>query len=564
MRGQLLSTTTAIYFDGQPASIVSVTDTVVTCVVPEHPAGEYPVVVITQLGRAGPLVNAPAFMYILRVESVAPSAGSIRGGQSIEIVGTGFTSDPKFLQIIMDGRSCEVSSANLTHIACVTPSAVNVSSEDRITVPVSVKVEQSVESSLADIPMSSRKLADVIPCDAWEIRTEARDCETGQFDGRIARAIVERAYSSCSSDCLYSSYKGTVLGSDDGAPAPQVWFPLTMDRKEAIELRPVQGWLSKGTPAQPGIRAVSGILSQEPPAGEFHDFRDEETVVLGSSAYGFTGQGFTVAIDFYNADDLSSWSTTRRGILGTPVSQGNGLWIGFDSGFPAVSFGPSRRWCRTATSFRGVDWEVKDHEWRTLVVRYMITEHAISIFVDGEPVAHCEGMLPLSGRPQEVYLGRANIDTWKGDLRDARIYEGQELTDENIAALSATEQLLSAWQWQGWCWSRTANEQCNAAVLEQLGIMNRVAAQTSLNDAYVYDPELTPLVVSINRMNGTTAGGTTIKLVGEGFGDDPRVALDGVDCATKYEDIGSYRDQHLCVWGEKQREQGMDTAVDCK
>lgn len=82
-------------------------------------------------------------------------------------------------------------------------------------------------------------------------------------------------------------------------------------------------------------------------------------------------------------------------------------------------------------------------------------------------------------------------------------------------------------------------------------------------DAYVYDPSLTPYVDTINRLNGTTAGGTTIKLTGSGFGPDPEVQLDGVLCATKYDQIGSYRNQHLCVWGEKQRAAGMDIAVSC-
>ena len=204
-----------------------------------------------------------------------------------------------------------------------------------------------------------------------------------------------------------------------------------------------------------------------------------------------------------------------------------------------------------------------DHKWRTLVVRYMISEHAISVFVDGEPVAHCEGRLPLGGMPTDVTLGRAGEDAWNGDLRDVRIYASLELADQTIGALSQSEQLLSAWQWRDWCWSRTENEACVADVDAQLGLMNREAAEASLADAYVYDPELTPYVRSINRRNGTTAGGTTIELDGEGFGDDMSVELDGVKCAVEYEDIGSYRDQHLCVWGDIQRAKGLDIAVDC-
>ena len=67
--------------------------------------------------------------------------------------------------------------------------------------------------------------------------------------------------------------------------------------------------------------------------------------MLGSPEFGFAGQGFTFAVDFYNADSLSGWSTSRRGMVGTAIQGGHGLWIGFYSGLPAVSFGPSRRTC---------------------------------------------------------------------------------------------------------------------------------------------------------------------------------------------------------------------------
>ena len=71
IRGQRLSTTTAVLFDGLPATILSVpNDQTVHVIAPEHPGGTYPVVVQTGLGRAGRVVGAPTFEYTLLVDAV--------------------------------------------------------------------------------------------------------------------------------------------------------------------------------------------------------------------------------------------------------------------------------------------------------------------------------------------------------------------------------------------------------------------------------------------------------------------------------------------------------------
>ena len=49
--------------------------------------------------------------------------------------------------------------------------------------------------------------------------------------------------------------------------------------------------------------------------------------------------------------------------------------------------------------------------------------------------------------------------------------------------------------------------------------------------------------------NGTTAGGTTVQIWGEGFvPGNTTVYLAGVECATARAGPGSYREQHLCEW----------------
>ena len=69
---------------------------------------------------------------------------------------------------------------------------------------------------------------------------------------------------------------------------------------------------------------------------------------------------------------------------------------------------------------------------------------------------------------------------------------------------------------------------------------------------YTYDLALTPRVLSISRLNGTTAGGTTVELNVTGIARVPAgrvvVRLAGIVCATTYDEIGEYRGQHLCLW----------------
>ena len=66
---------------------------------------------------------------------------------------------------------------------------------------------------------------------------------------------------------------------------------------------------------------------------------------------------------------------------------------------------------------------------------------------------------------------------------------------------------------------------------------------------YAYDEALTPYVEWISRLNGTTAGGTTVQLRGSGFVPNATsVTLAGIPCAVHYDEVSSYRGKHLCEW----------------
>ena len=71
---------------------------------------------------------------------------------------------------------------------------------------------------------------------------------------------------------------------------------------------------------------------------------------------------------------------------------------------------------------------------------------------------------------------------------------------------------------------------------------------------FTYEPELTPTLQSVSRLNGTTAGGTTLRLnvtgIRKGLAtvENTTVTLGGVLCAIQLSDVATYRDQHLCDW----------------
>ena len=77
-------------------------------------------------------------------------------------------------------------------------------------------------------------------------------------------------------------------------------------------------------------------------------------------------------------------------------------------------------------------------------------------------------------------------------------------------------------------------------------------------NAYEHDPKLTPKVYSIQPTISSTAGGATVTITGDNFGSNPVVTLGGTVCAWKRSDIGSYRNKHLCDWG-----QGEKFGVNC-
>ena len=99
-----------------------------TCTLPTNrnsfafvPAGLYkPVVHLKNRGFLN--INLDASSFSLTVTSVTPANGSVSGGTSISIVGTGFSSNST---VTVGGNACEVKSSNNVEIICVTPAGTN-------------------------------------------------------------------------------------------------------------------------------------------------------------------------------------------------------------------------------------------------------------------------------------------------------------------------------------------------------------------------------------------------------------------------------------------------------
>jgi hypothetical protein len=68
-----------------------------------------------------------------------------------------------------------------------------------------------------------------------------------------------------------------------------------------------------------------------------------------------------------------------------------------------------------------------------------------------------------------------------------------------------------------------------------------VARNEGAAGLYAYSAALTPVVSDISRIDGTTAGGTSVTLSGKMFGSNPSAFLQNVQCATKISQVKEYR-----------------------
>jgi hypothetical protein len=336
-------------------------------------------------------------------------------------------------------------------------------------------------------------------------------------------------------------------------------------------------WASFHTSNDGGKQRVTWFVEQAPRYDEVDSVpvlrRSSTDSCLGcigdSEAVGLKGRSFTVSAwlsaaawrtDANNdGEEDDSWLS----LFSTPEDpQHNRLFIGLDGdNKPIMSFSTNRNPCGPAPEVAGLAGST----WAHVAWRYDIAAQTTSMFVNGELVASCSGRLAYRGLDQ-VSLGASAIGPYVGHLREIQIFE-EPATAAQIAQIGRLDDL--AWEWSvvndnpkfAGCWKRSF--MCVGSPVQS--IVSRQEAQlASLADVYTYDLDRTPTVAGINRVTGTTAGGTTVLIYGENFGAEPDVNLSGINCATSREEIGEYRGLNLCDWGDMQRAQGKDdVAVDC-
>jgi hypothetical protein len=338
-------------------------------------------------------------------------------------------------------------------------------------------------------------------------------------------------------------------------------------------------WATLTGSASTGQSDVAWFVETKPPAsttvpGVPLRARDTQLDCIGcvgtAEQLGIKGSSFTVTAwlsvpSWRDAmADPASGAGNLRFVLLSSTEDGiqSRLFLGLDdAGLPLMSFGTNRQPCRPEKdSYTGLQSMV----WTHITWRYDVGLQQMAMFVNGAEIARCSGRLPFRGEAHDVVLG-SHIDNgvFAGHMRSIKIAD-THLTDDQIAD-EVGLQRRPAWEWynvrDAKCWRRSSS--CVGSPRRSQSQRKR-AQVAVLPSSYTYDLARTPTVTNISRLTGTTAGGTSITLTGQGLGTDPEVRLRGVKCATARADIGSYRGMHLCDWGDMQREQGKtEVAVNC-
>ena len=119
--GSGFTNTTTVQVGGGNCVIQSLTEAEITCVTPGHAPGEFPIQLVTP-GNGFAVIPEEYrnFEYVLEVQSVSPLIGSVAGGTRVVVTGRGFGSNESHAALTIQGRSCQITSFNDTHVTCET------------------------------------------------------------------------------------------------------------------------------------------------------------------------------------------------------------------------------------------------------------------------------------------------------------------------------------------------------------------------------------------------------------------------------------------------------------
>merc|ERR1712106_837006 len=114
------------------AEVTAVTETSVTFTAPALPAGDYDVIVNVD-GQGNALSSVGSLTSSMAVSAISPDTGSVNGGQTITIAGSGFCETTGATTVTVGGTDCVVSSITPASVMCVTPAGADGAADVEIT-----------------------------------------------------------------------------------------------------------------------------------------------------------------------------------------------------------------------------------------------------------------------------------------------------------------------------------------------------------------------------------------------------------------------------------------------
>merc|ERR1712106_551167 len=114
------------------AEVTAVTETTVTFTAPALPAGDYDVIVNVD-GQGNALSSVGSLTSTMSVSAITPDTGSVNGGQTITIAGSGFCETTGATTVTVGGTDCVVSSVTPASVMCVTPAGADGAADVEIT-----------------------------------------------------------------------------------------------------------------------------------------------------------------------------------------------------------------------------------------------------------------------------------------------------------------------------------------------------------------------------------------------------------------------------------------------
>ena len=104
-----------------PCDMIEISNLSIICTLYPIPAGVYTLRVTTSSGEAM-FTTSPRVTSVAQLTSLDPSTGSVEGGNTIVIMGSGFSSEPSDVTVFIGERDCRVVYSNYSVVYCIAPS----------------------------------------------------------------------------------------------------------------------------------------------------------------------------------------------------------------------------------------------------------------------------------------------------------------------------------------------------------------------------------------------------------------------------------------------------------